>query len=129
VRSTPKGCLSALLIRRAVGVAPEGFRMAVPVEDWREDCRRRSGTGESLPIPRGPALRSICCIIEAQSLASAEGIRAVLRRLAVWRAGVTAIGLMVSKIHSSSSVFGERSTLLNQYRPCFWNGGTYMVSS
>jgi hypothetical protein len=113
VRSTPRGCLGALLTRRAVEGAAEGLRIAVPAEDCREAWRRRSGTGESLPTPRGPALRSMRCINEAQSPASPEGIRAILRRLAVCFAGVTVIGFTVSKIQSSSSVLGERSTLNN----------------
>lgn len=82
-RFIPRGSFGKLLTRRAVGVEPEDTRLAVAVDDDREDGRQRSGIGESGPFPRGPALRSMCCIIEAHAFASVEGIRAVLRRFAV----------------------------------------------
>jgi hypothetical protein len=82
-RFIPRGCLGMLLIRRAVGVDPDGTRRAVPVDDFRGELRRRSGAGESTPFPRGPASRSMFCIMEATAFGSLEGIRAILRRFAV----------------------------------------------
>ena len=88
--------------------------MVVEEDDILEVGRRRSGNGESVTLPRGAAFISICCIMEAQlSAASEDGIRAILRRFIVCRAGITVDCLMVSKIHSSSSVLGLRSTLPN----------------
>lgn len=131
VRSTPSGCLGTLATRRAVGVAPEGTRMAVPVDDMRDDGRRRSGSGESVMTPSGAALRSKCCIVATHALSSPEGIRVGLRRFAVCGAALilTVFGCCTVKFQSSSSLFGERSTLRCQ---CFVHRAelaTYIDSS
>ena len=114
VRSRPRGCFGALEMRRAVGVAPEGTRMAVATEDLDDVGRLRPVTGESETLPKGAELRSIRCMTDAQPVESSEGMRAALRRLVAW--GV-AVFLMVPgwivKFHSSSSFFGDRSTMVS----------------
>jgi hypothetical protein len=137
LRSTPKGCLGTLATRRAVGVAPEGIRMAVPVDDMddmddiRDDGRRRSGSGESVGLPNGAALRSMRCIVAAHAFTSPEGMRIGFRSLAVW--GVALIlmvfGCWTVKFQSSSSPLGERSTLKRQYGRPRPKRETHIVSS
>ena len=116
LRSTPKGCLGTFATRRVVGVCPEGTLKAVPVEDIRDEVRRRSGSGESVTVPNGAAFKSIRCIVAAHAFISPEGIRVGLRRLAVWGVALilTVLGRWTVKFQSSSSSFGERSILERQ---------------